>query len=116
MVLTFLNLLEEFRDLSLIEWNFRKLLEGKLISLLQQQKVYWKQRGTVNWVTLGDAPTKFFHAHATVNYRRNLITQLIDDDGNTLVAHNEKANLIWLSFKDRLGTSNFSTLSYDLAS
>jgi hypothetical protein len=40
LVLSFLNLLEEFRDLSLPEWNFRKLLENKLISLLQQQKAY----------------------------------------------------------------------------
>lgn len=42
MVLSFLNFLEEYRDLSLIEWNFRVLVEEKLISLLQQQKIYWK--------------------------------------------------------------------------
>jgi hypothetical protein len=57
LVLGFLNLLEEFRDLSLIEWNFRATLEAKLISLLSQQKAYWKQRGQIKWVTLGDAST-----------------------------------------------------------
>jgi len=61
-----LNFLEDFRDLSLVEWNFRIILELKLISLLQQQKAYWKQRGAVKWVTLGDASTKFFHANATM--------------------------------------------------
>lgn len=38
LVLNFLNLLEDYRDFSLIEWNFRALLEEKLISLHQQQK------------------------------------------------------------------------------
>ena len=30
--------------------------------------------------------------------------------------HADKANLIWLSFKDRLVTSNFTSVNYDLAS
>jgi hypothetical protein len=74
---------------------------------VQQQKTYWKQRGHIKWVTLGDASTKFFHAHATVKYRRNFITQLKDDKGNFISDHNEKAkdwgqvisqiyNMIWL--------------------
>lgn len=36
LFISFLNLIEEFRDLSLPEWNFKKLLESKLISLLKQ--------------------------------------------------------------------------------
>lgn len=47
---------------------------------------------------------------------RNLITQLIDDEGNELVLHNAKAELVWQSFKERLGTTNFSGLTFDLAS
>lgn len=115
LILSFLNILEEFIDLSLIEWNFRKLLEEKLISLLQQQKAYWKQRGAIKWATLGDAGTKFFHAQATVKYRRNFIAQLLNDEGNLVVTHAEKANLIWHSFKDRLGTSSYTSLGFDIA-
>ena len=99
LVLTFINFLDEFRDLSLVEWNFRKLMEAKLISLSKQQKTYWKQRGAIKWVTLGDASTKFFHAQATIKYRRNLITQLQDEQGNILTDHSGKANLICLAFK-----------------
>lgn len=110
-----LNLMEEFRDLSLPEWNFRKLLESKLISLLKQQKEYWKQRGLIKWATLGDAPTKFFHANATIKHRKNYITQLHDDQGTPIYDHSEKANLIWLAFKDRLGTSNFTSIQFYLA-
>ena len=69
-----MNMLEEFRDLSLPEWNFRALLEEQLIQLFKQQRIYWKQRGTIKWVTKGDAGTKFFHANATIKHRKNVIT------------------------------------------
>ena len=94
-----MNLLEEFRDLSIIEWNFKKLLESKLITLLQQQKAYWKQRGNIRWVTMGDASTRFFHAQATIKHRRNFITQLDDDQGDSYYSHRDKANLIWHSLR-----------------
>lgn len=116
LVLCFLNLIEEFRDLSLVEWNFRKLLEDKLIILLQQQKTYWMQRGAINWATLGDASTKFFHAQATMRYMRNLITHLLDDFGTLVANCSAKAHLIWTSFEERLGTSNFTIVNFDLAS
>jgi len=38
LILYLLGLLEEFRDLTLMEWNFKALLEAKLLSLLKQQK------------------------------------------------------------------------------
>jgi hypothetical protein len=109
------NFLEEFRDLSLVEWNFRNLLEDKLISLLKQQKAYWKQRGAIKWATLGDASTKFFHAQATTKYRRNLITQLQDEDGLVVTEHDDKANLIWLAFKERLGGTSFTSMGFNLS-
>jgi hypothetical protein len=43
LVTQFLDLIEEFRDLSLEEWNFRVILKKELLSLLEQQKTYWKQ-------------------------------------------------------------------------
>ena len=70
--------MEEFWDLSITEWNFRALLEEKLLFLLRQQRVYWKQRGTICWVKDGDAGTKFFHANATIKHRKKLITTLED--------------------------------------
>jgi hypothetical protein len=47
--------LEEFRDLSIEERNFRAILREKLLALLEQQRIYWKQRGAIKWATLGDA-------------------------------------------------------------
>jgi adenosine deaminase len=66
----FLDILEEFRDLSLEEWNFRAIASLHLQNLLRQQKIYWKQRGTINWVKFGDECTAFFHA--TRNIGRTL--------------------------------------------
>lgn len=40
LVLDFLSYLEDFRDLSLLEWNFRRILEEHLKSFLSQQKAY----------------------------------------------------------------------------
>jgi hypothetical protein len=40
LVLSLLTFIEEFRDLSIQEWNFKILLEQKLQSLLKQQKAY----------------------------------------------------------------------------
>jgi len=40
---------------------------------------------------LGDASTKFFHANATIKYRRNLITSLEDSFGLIDTTHADKA-------------------------
>jgi hypothetical protein len=50
-----------------------------------------------------------------VKYRRNLITSLIDDNDNTLYDHDSKVELLWQSFKARLGTTNFSGIQFDLS-
>jgi hypothetical protein len=81
LIMGLLDVLEEFRDLSVIEWNFRHLLQEKLAILLRQHQIYWKQRGVVKWVKFGDEGTKFFHANATIKHKRNFITSLIDDNG-----------------------------------
>lgn len=107
LVLSFLEFLEDFRDLSIQEWNFREILSEKLLALLKQQKIYWKQRGIVKWVKFGDAGTKFFHANATIRQRRNLITSLEDVSGNLQTNHGAKANILWEAYKSRLGVSEF---------
>jgi hypothetical protein len=94
VVLHFLETVKIFRDLSLHEWNFRDFISAKLISLLKQQKTYWKQRGKIRWVKEGDAGTKFFHAHATFRHRKNTITTLQDSLGNILQHHEQKAELL----------------------
>jgi exonuclease III len=115
-LIQFLDLLEEFRDLSLEEWNFRAIISLHLQNLLHQQKIYWKQRGTISWVKFGDECTAFFHANASIKHTRNTITSLKNPAGQELHQHEEKAKLLWLAFKERMGTSEFTHMYHDLGS
>jgi hypothetical protein len=80
-VLSFLDMLEESRDLTLEEWNFRKIVQEHLANLLEQQRTYWKQKGKIKWATLGDENTKFFHSTATIRKNKNGIRSLTDGQG-----------------------------------
>jgi hypothetical protein len=115
LLIKFIDIIEEHRDLSIEEWNFRELLQTKIVGLLQIQKIYWKQRASIKWVTDGDICSRFFHAHATVKHRRNAIALLYDDSGSSFSEHDHKANLLWNVFKCRLGSSDFSENVFDLS-
>ena len=113
LVLQFLETIELFRDLSLPEWNFRNLISEKLVYLLKQQRAYWKQRGKIRWVKESDAGTKFFHAHATIRHRKNSITTLKDSMGNILYGHEPKVELLWNSFRERMGQSESNQMIFN---
>jgi hypothetical protein len=94
--------------LSLQEWNFRKVVQDHLMSLLEQQRIYWQQRGRIKSASLGDESTKFFHANATIRHNKNVILSLRNEAGEELFKHEEKVELLWQSYKPRLGTSEFT--------
>ncbi|XP_066341744.1 uncharacterized protein [Miscanthus floridulus] len=98
LVISFLDCIEEWRDLSIEEWNFKAMISEKLSELLHQQRLYWRQRGTIKWVKLGDENTKFFHANASIRHRRNMITSLVDNSDSVLYGHEQKASLLWNDF------------------
>jgi hypothetical protein len=66
-------------------------LNSHLLQLLNQQKIYWTQRGAIKWVKFGDECTAFFHANASIRLRKNSITSLMDDNGLEHFLHDEKA-------------------------
>lgn len=80
---------------------------------MKQQRTYWKQRGEIRWVKEGDAGTRFFHAHATIRHVKNTISSLKDSNGNIQQTH-EKAALLWTSFKERLGVTEFNQMLFNL--
>lgn len=113
--LSLIEVFEEFRDLTLAEWNFKEMLIEKLNQLLDQQKIYWKQRSKIRWIKEGDAGTKLFHATATINHRNNLIPQLQKNNGKIVVTHADKEKVLWESFKERLGLSDYSGMVFNLS-
>jgi hypothetical protein len=113
MIIQLFDLMEECRHLSLQEWNFRAILQDHIAKLLNFQRTYWKQRGTIKWVTSGDTGMKF---SCECRHRVNLIPILEDDHGNPFSSHEDKAQLLWEAYKDRLSISEFSTMLFDLHS
>jgi hypothetical protein len=71
-------------------------------------------KGAIKWVTQGDTCTKFFHSNAIIRHRINLIAIVKDEEGNELHEHEDKERFLWKSYKQRLGTSDFSNMYYDL--
>jgi hypothetical protein len=58
--------------------------------------------------------TKFFYANASIKHMRNFITSLQDSSGSVFFNHEQKATLIWEDFRERLDTSAFETMQFDL--
>jgi hypothetical protein len=77
-----------------------------LQDLLSKRRTYWKQRGQIKWVTLGDAGTKFFHANATVKHQHNLISSLKDDNENMAISHVEKEIVLLMPSRADWGLLN----------
>ena len=107
--------LEDQRALSELEVAFIGLVKNHLASLLESKRIYWKQRNTIRWVNLEDENTHFFHTVVTISHKRNFIVTLTKPDGTTVSDHDKKASLLWSSYKDRLGVSEFLGISYQLA-
>jgi hypothetical protein len=113
-VIGMLDIFEEMRPLSTEEWNMRDILKSHVLTLLHNQNVYWKQRGKIKWVKLGNENTKFFHTKATINYRHNYISMLLNENQAEICDHDGKATILWNAFKERMGKSDSPQLHYNV--
>jgi hypothetical protein len=109
-----LDTFEEWRSLTVEEWNLRDILKSHVLMLLHNQNVYWKQRGKIKWVKLGNENTKFFHTKATINYRNNYIPMLINEEQVEISDDEGKAALLWKAFKERMGQSDQTSMKFNL--
>ncbi|XP_071685378.1 uncharacterized protein [Lolium perenne] len=113
-VISLVDTMEEYRTLTVLEWDLRYVLKAHLLTLLQNQKSYWQQRGKIKWVKLGDANTRFFHSKATINYRHNYISMLQNSDQAEIHDHEGKAAILWQAFKERMGNSDNPDMQFNL--
>lgn len=56
-------------------------LRKRLVKLLVQEEVYWRQRPKSHWLKGGDSNTKYFHASASSRRKNNAIDTLAKEDG-----------------------------------
>jgi hypothetical protein len=89
--------------LHISEWNFKKIIKDRYQHLTACKKDIWKSRFTIRWVKMGDENTAFFHAMATVRYRKNSIARFTLSDGREVTEHTEKAEILW-HFPKQIGS------------
>jgi hypothetical protein len=87
-----------------------------LARLLDYLNIYWKKRCTIKWTKFGDENTKFFPSIATERYIRNSIASLALLDGYVVSSHDEKDEVVFQAYKDRVGTSDKLDILFDLSS
>jgi hypothetical protein len=58
--------------------------------------------------------TKFFHANATVRHGQNSIATLRNSSRHDISSHGGKSKILYEEFKKILGTSNFTSMGFDL--
>jgi hypothetical protein len=63
--------------------------------LLKLQNDYWKQRSKINWVTLGDENTKFFHVNASLSSKRKNINYGLNSKNQLVYSHDNKEKILW---------------------
>jgi hypothetical protein len=104
-VILLLDNLEESRPLFKSEFNFRKLVKLHHEKLLHAECQYWRKRCTARWIRLAEDNTIFFHARAIERNRRNNIASLRAEDGRLVFDHHEMAGLLWICYKQRMGST-----------
>lgn len=97
-----LDVAEEGRPLSEPERVLRRQLKASYLGLLAIQKVKMRQRSRLNWIRLGDATTKLFHARANGRRHKNFI-QTIRTDVGLAITTEDKERALLDHFQEHLG-------------
>jgi hypothetical protein len=74
-----------------------------LHTLLEQEKLKWKQRAKETWLQFGDRNTKFYHACANQKKRRSQIMKIKDKDGR-MCNTQEEIEVAFVSYYKELFT------------
>ncbi|XP_073355271.1 uncharacterized protein [Aegilops tauschii subsp. strangulata] len=78
-VVQYMDAVEERGHLPRIEVSLRNHANLKAQQLILWQTSFWKRRAKIRGCTLGDENTRFFHAVANCQHRRNKIKLLVKD-------------------------------------
>ena len=85
------------------ELGSRTAMQAELISIFQNEERNYIQKSKLIWLSLGDENTGFFHRFLNAKKRRNLITELKDDNGVVLTSFRDIERIV-LEFFETLYT------------
>jgi hypothetical protein len=77
-------------------------IKRKLEERYKQEEILWRHKSHVQWLKEGEKNSKFFHRSMIHRRFINHITKLEDDQGNTLLTHQEITNELTYFYKDLL--------------
>ncbi|CAH9059413.1 unnamed protein product [Cuscuta epithymum] len=105
---------ENFRDFptddNREQWNQHRAC---LISKLNLERKYWKQKAHVNWLKEGDANTKYFHSYVKIRHRKQTISSIHDESGRVVSSLPEIGKAA-SDFYSKLYSVSPSTVSHDI--
>jgi hypothetical protein len=102
-VLHQLEMARDRQELVVHEEDMRCTMKLKTLGLSSLQRTIVRHESHILWLSEGDAPTKFFHVHASKRSKSKFIRSL-DHSGRVLVDGGDKANAAFDFFNEVLGT------------
>ena len=93
----------------------QKELSVLIENLLEQDEIYWAQRGRINWLKKGDSKSSNFQHCATARRRRNLIKKL-KNDSQAWVEGNDNLRPLVCDYFSSLFTSSAGEIDHGLLS
>lgn len=86
-------------------------IRKEISDLLDSEEIMWHQRSKVQWLSLGDCNTKYFHSKASERKKKNTISRISDEDGNWCQSFRATAEVAISYFEKLYTTSNPSSIS-----
>jgi hypothetical protein len=98
-----LEMARDFRQLSSLETWLCQCLKEHCLALSSLLHKIARLRSRITWLQEGDANTSLFHSQARYKKRKNFIAKL-EDEGQTVINHEDKAQVLLKFYSDLIGT------------
>ena len=97
-----LDVVQEFRQLSVLEVRLKHDLKARFLGLTAVEKIRAKQQSRIRGIKAADAQTKLFFMQINGRKRKNYIKHLLTEDGQ-VHTHTEKEQHIFDHFSKQFG-------------
>jgi len=107
-----LDVVQEFRQLSVSEIQLRRDVKARMLGLAAVEKLRARQKSRLVHIRAEEANTKLFYLQAAARRRKNVI-QHLSHNGRTLFTHAEKEKHIFYHFNTHFGQQNAREVTLD---